>query len=148
MKRLGQSVLAVALLASAACAPVMSQHGYAPPDAELAGIAVGEDTRGSVRRKIGRPSVTGLFTNDGWYYVSTEIERMAYNEPRVTDRRVVAIKFDARDVVASLNVYGLEDGKVVDLQTRTTPTYGRELTILQQLFGNLGALSADQLLDQ
>jgi outer membrane protein assembly factor BamE (lipoprotein component of BamABCDE complex) len=34
--------------------------------------------------------------------------------------------------------YGMQDGEIVDLQTRVTPTRGKELTILGQLFGNLG----------
>jgi len=50
--------------------------------------------------------------------------------------------------VTQVNRYGLEDGKVVDLVTATTPTYGRELTVLQQLFGNVGRISADQALGQ
>ena len=39
--------------------------------------------------------------------------------------------------------YGMEDGRVIDLETRTTPTLGRELTILEQLLGNLGTIPAD-----
>jgi outer membrane protein assembly factor BamE (lipoprotein component of BamABCDE complex) len=58
----------------------------------------------------------------------------------VTDRRVIAITFDQNDVVASVNRYGLEDGRVVDLETRTTPTYGQQLTIIQQILGNVGSL--------
>jgi outer membrane protein assembly factor BamE (lipoprotein component of BamABCDE complex) len=125
----------------------MRNHGYAPDDALLADITAGQDTRGSVRRKIGRPSTSGLFTDTGWYYVSTTIEHYTYNEPKVADRRVVAVEFDANDVVASVNVYGVEDGRVIDLQTRTTPTHGRQLTIVQQVLGNFGRLSAEQLLD-
>lgn len=147
MGRRALAGIVAATLAVGACAPVMRTHGYAPPEAELAQIAVGQDTRGSVRRKVGRPGVNGLFTNDGWYYVASTVEHRTYNEPRVVDRRVVAIKFDAADVVSDVRVFGIEAGKVIDLETRTTPTFGRELTILQQLFGNLGALSAEQLLD-
>ena len=132
----------------AGCSPVVSTHGYAPPDAELEEIVVGQDTRGSVRRKIGRPGLDGIFTDEGWYYVSTTIERLTWHAPEVTDRRVVAIRFDESDTVASINRYGLEDGRIVDLETRTTPTRGRELTILQQVLGNIGNLSADTLLNE
>ena len=51
---------------------------------------------------------------------------------------MIAIRFDQNDQVANLGQYGLEDGKVIDINSRTTPTRGRELTILQQLFGNIG----------
>lgn len=127
----------------AGCSPTLRNHGYAPVQEDLALIEVGADTRGSVRRKIGRPGSSGVFTNEGWYYVATQIEHMTYNEPRVVDRTVVAVLFDQNDVVRSINRYGLEDGRIVDLETNTTPTYGRRLTVLEQAFGNIGVVADD-----
>ena len=149
MKRVAGLVLAAIIGGGlSGCAAEVKNHGYAPDDALLAEITAGTDTRGSVRRKIGRPSTTGVFTESGWYYVATTVEHYMYYQPKVTDRRVVAVQFDADDVVAAVNVYGLEDGRIIDLQTRTTPTHGRELTILQQLLGNLGTLTGEQLLNE
>ncbi len=149
MKRVAGLVLAAIIGGGlSGCAAEVKNHGYAPDDALLAEITAGTDTRGSVRRKIGRPSTTGVFTESGWYYVATTVEHYLYYQPKVTDRRVVAVQFDADDVVAAVNVYGLEDGRIVDLQTRTTPTHGRQLTILQQLLGNLGKLTGEQLLNE
>jgi outer membrane protein assembly factor BamE (lipoprotein component of BamABCDE complex) len=130
------------------CAAVVQNHGYAPDDALLAEISVGQDTRGSVRRKIGRPSSSGVFSETGWYYVSTTVESYMYHAPKVTDRRVVAVEFDANDLVASVDLFGIEDGRIINLQTRTTPTHGRQLTIMQQILGNLGQLSGEQVLGQ
>lgn len=144
---LGARVLTVTVLLAlaAGCAREIDVHGYAPAPAEVAEIQVGQDTRSSVRQKIGRPSVTGVFTPDSWYYVSTEIENYLFYEPKVASRRVVAVTFDQNDLVASVNEYGMEDGRVVDLATRTTPTLGRELTILQQILGNIGVITAEDL---
>lgn len=128
---------------AAACSPVVRNHGYTPVQEDLVQIEVGADTRGSVRRKIGRPGSSGIFTDEGWYYVSTQIEHLTYNEPRVIDRRVVAVLFDQNDVVRSVNRYGMEHGRIVDLETNTTPTYGRRLTVLEQAFGNIGVLADD-----
>ncbi len=145
--RLHKTSLAIAAgaicIAVSACAPEVRNHGYAPVQEELQQIRVGQDTRGSVRRKVGRPVSSGIFTDEGWYYVSTQIEHFAYNEPKVIDRRVVAITFDGQDRVASVNEYGLDDGKIVDLETNTTPTYGRQLTILEQAFSNVGGVLTD-----
>lgn len=122
----------------ASCAPVINNHGYAPVPEELETITEGRDTRGSVRRKIGRPGGTGIFTDEGWYYVSSKVEHFTFYAPEVIDRKVVAILFDERDFVRAVNTYGLEDGRIIDLETNTTPTFGRELTILEQAFGNIG----------
>lgn len=132
----GAAVVAVL----AGCEPVITTHGYAPPDEMLTSIREGVDTRGSVRRKIGRPGTTGAFSEEGWYYVATTVSKRAFYAPEVVERKVIAVTFNDRDVVQSVNRYGLEDGLVVDLETRTTPTFGQELTILQQLLGNIGEL--------
>lgn len=148
MKRFRSLPLVVIVAAGlAGCAEDIRTHGYAPPQEQLSEIIIGSDTRGSVRRKIGRPAAGGVFTSDGWYYVSTKVEHFMFYEPEVIERRVVAIKFDDQDVVTAVNTYGLEDGKVIDLESRTTPTFGRELTILQQLLGNIGAVSPDTILE-
>ena len=137
-----------AALSATACAPVMRTHGYAPVPEALAEIRPGQDTRGSVRRKIGRPTAEGTFAGDDWYYVATTIEHYTYHEPRVIDRRVVAIAFDGNDVVTAVDEFGLENGRVVDLRTGTTPTYGRQLGVLEQLLGNIGNLGAGTIFDE
>ncbi|MEM9147581.1 MAG: outer membrane protein assembly factor BamE [Pseudomonadota bacterium] len=147
--RPGWRVLSVFAFAGTlvACGPTIETHGYTPVPEKLAQIQVGADTRGSVQRKIGRPQSTSTFDTDGWYYVSTVIESFAFYEPEIIERTVVAITFDERDVVTSLNSYGLEDGRVIDLATNTTPTYGRQLTILEQIFSNLGNVTGADLFE-
>ncbi|MEM7178552.1 MAG: outer membrane protein assembly factor BamE [Pseudomonadota bacterium] len=132
------SVSAMVLMGLAACEPTVRNHGFAPDPELVETINAGSDTRGSVRRKIGRPGLDGVFTNDGWYYIASTVEHLTYHAPKVVDRRIVAITFDQNDVVATVNTYGLSDGKLIDLQTRTTPTAGRELGILEQALGNIG----------
>jgi len=149
MKRVAGLVLATMIGGGlSGCAASIKNNGYAPDDELLAEISVGQDTRGSVQRKIGRPTTTGVFTDTGWYYVATTVSEYMYNAPKVIDRRVVAVEFDPNDLVAAVNVYGVEDGRIIDLQTRTTPTQGRQLTIMQQLLGNLGTLSGEEILNQ
>ncbi len=149
MKRLTGMFTAITLaFGMAACAPVMQNHGYAPDEELIAEIKAGEDTRGSVRRKIGRPGTNGVFSDTGWYYVASQVKHYMYYEPEVVSRRVVAVEFDENDVVSSVNSYGFEDGRIIDLQTRTTPTHGRQLTILQQILGNIGKITGDDLVQE
>ncbi len=149
MKRVAGLVLATLIGGGlSGCAASIKNNGYAPDTELLAEISVGQDTRGSVQRKIGRPTTTGVFTDTGWYYVATTVSEYLYHAPKVIDRRVVAVEFDPNDVVTAMNVYGVEDGRIIDLQTRTTPTQGRQLTIVQQLLGNLGTLSGEEVLNQ
>lgn len=139
----GGLALAAAL---AACSPVYRGHGYAPQPDELARIQPGQDSQATVRDKIGRPGGTGIINDRAWYYVASTVEQFAYREPKVVDRRVVVVLFDEQGIVSDVRQFGIEDGQVIDLVTRTTPTYGKELTVVQQLLGNLFNFSAGSLL--
>jgi outer membrane protein assembly factor BamE (lipoprotein component of BamABCDE complex) len=130
-------------LAAGGCSPIVSTHGYTPNDEQLAQIETGLDSAQTVSRKIGRPSTGGVVRNDAWYYVSSRFETVAYNAPELTERRVVAVRFGNDGLVSDIERYGLEDGRVVNLVTRTTPTFGRELTVVQQIFGNVGNIGAN-----
>jgi outer membrane protein assembly factor BamE (lipoprotein component of BamABCDE complex) len=137
--------LAVVLLAGG-CSAVLRGHGYAPKPDELSAIVAGVDTQDSVRDKIGRPGGLGVINKNAWYYVASTVEHYAYREPAVIDRTVVAILFDDLGTVTDVRQFGIEDGRVIDLVTRTTPTYGKELTVVQQLLGNLLNFNAGSLL--
>lgn len=139
------AIIACAALGLAACEPTFTNHGFTPQIADLESIAEGSDTRGSVLRKLGRPSSISSFDSNSWFYEASRIERYAFYEPKVVDRTVVTVTFDEAGLVSKVNRYGLEDGRIINLVTRTTPTRGREITVLQQIFGNIGRFNAEQI---
>jgi len=136
------AMAALLLTAAAACSPIVTNHGYAPPEDTLAQIELGVDGAEMVARKIGRPSTAGVVRADVWYYVASTFETLAWNAPAPVSRRVIAVRFGADGLVSQIDRYGLEDAQVINLATRTTPTFGREMTVLQQIFGNVGNLNA------
>ena len=138
------AVAAACAAALAGCEPIVTTHGYAPPEARLAEVEPGVDGAESVERKIGRPSTSGVIRANVWYYVSTTFETSGWNSPEESGRRVVAISFGPDGLVSAVDRYGMEDGRIINLVTRTTPTYGRRMTILQQIFGNLGNFEAGE----
>jgi len=131
MKKLA---LFAALLVLAGCSPVISNRGYMQDlDAE-SGVAVGKDTKTTIEKKLGDPSVQAAWGSDAWYYVSSVEKQVAFFTPTVESRHILAVYFDKDGKVTNMKHYGLEDGHVVAFESRTTPTRGRELTFLQQLF--------------
>ena len=104
----------------------------------------GFDDAGTVEEILGRPSSSGVLRDSAWYYVQSTVENYTYNPPRVVDRTVLAVQFDQNGVVRDIQRYGLEDGRIINLTTRTTETGGREMGVLEQLFGNLLNLDAEQ----
>lgn len=131
--------------ATVACAPIIRRHGYVPETVALAEIKPGEDTKSSILATYGNPSTRGVFDEDTWYYITNVHQRLGFFEPRSSARSVTAIRFDEGGSVVEMVDYTLEDGRVVNLVSRETPTRGRELTILEQLLGNVGRLPTEQL---
>lgn len=131
------AVVAVAALTSA-CAPTVGQNGFQAIDARPTDIVAGTDTRQTVLTKLGSPSTTSAFESDTvWYYISQITEKYTYNRAHVTQRSVTEITFNEGGQVAGVRTLGLADGERVSMNGRETPTRGRQLTILEQLLGNV-----------
>jgi len=116
------------------CTPVVSQRGYLPDPIGEAAIRVGTDTKTTVQDRLGDPSTQATFGGEAWYYISSVERRIAFFDPRVENRSILAIHFDKDGKVADIRHYSLKDGHVFAFETRETPAKGRELTFLQQLF--------------
>jgi outer membrane protein assembly factor BamE (lipoprotein component of BamABCDE complex) len=111
-------------------------RGYVLQDGALEQIPVGS-SREQVLFVLGTPTTTANFDGEVFYYISQTVERLPAMQPRVTDQRVLAVSFDRESRVARISNYGLQDGRLFDFQTRTTPAGGRETTFLEQIFRNL-----------
>ena len=141
MPRFTSLIIAASLAAAAgACAPVVATQGFQAVDAKPQDIEAGVDTRETVLAKLGTPSTTSTFETDNvWYYLTQTTQRYTYNKPEVSQRTATEITFaDGGEKVANVRTLGLEDGRQIAMERRETPTRGRQLTILEQLLGNVG----------
>lgn len=87
---------------------------------------------------LGTPSTTSTVGGTAWYYISQTVDRtFAFSAPAVVDQRVLAVYFDRDKKVDRVANYGLQDGKVFDFITRTTPTGGAEQAFVRNLFRSL-----------
>lgn len=136
--RLG--IVGIAILAMSACVASYRNHGYIPPEDIVSEIVVGVDTRDSVAEVAGSPSSAGLLSDSGYYYVRSRVRSFAYQAPKVIDRQVLAITFDVEGVVANIERFGLEDGRVITLERRVTESSVVDRTFLRQLLGGLGRI--------
>lgn len=100
--------------------------------------------KAEVEALLGSPSTTATVnvTGDSYYYISSVVEQRSFLEPKEIDRKVLAVRFDQFEQVESFAHYGLEDGRIININSRKTPTRGKELSVLQQLFSNIGKFGA------
>ncbi len=133
------ALISAALIGAGACAPTVARQGFQVMDAAPRDVKVGEDSKSSVLSKLGSPSVVSTFEPNIWYYVSQTTEKYTYHRPKVTSRDVTVVTFDpSTELVASIENLDLADARRVNYSDRETPTRGRELTVLEQLLGNVG----------
>ena len=127
------SVLLAGAALLIACAPVISQRGYLPDPTAEATIKSGTDTKTTVQERLGYASTTATFNNDSWYYISATEKQVAFFNPTILKRQVLAVYFDKQNKVTGVRHFGLKDGHLIAFETRTTPARGRETTFLQEL---------------
>ena len=123
----------------AACTPQIDHHGYLAKPGVFDRVQKGM-SKSEVEAVLGSPSTTASVNlqGDSYYYISSVTEQRAFLNPKEVDRQVIAVRFNQSDQVASFGQYGLEDGRIIDVNTRETPSAGREFSVLRQIFGNLG----------
>lgn len=132
-------ILFLAALTLTACVSTRAQHGYVPERGELALQAEpGIDTKESVLARYGEPSVRPAMFDDVWYYVSTASNSRAFYKTETTRREVTAFAFADDGHVFEVATFGLDEGRPVNIVSRTTPTRGKELSFLEQLIGGVG----------
>ncbi len=102
-------------------------NGYVVDQQALDQVPVGS-SREQVLLSLGSPSTTNTIDGkEALYYISQQRTRAAaFARPSVVSQRVLAVYFGADSRVERIADYGLQDGKVFDMISRTTPTGGAD----------------------
>ena len=131
--KIAAAVVALGVLLGG-CFSETYQRGYIVPEGALEQIPIGS-TQEQVLIVLGTPSTVATVSGEAFYYISQRAERaIGFMPQQVVDQRVVAVYFDKNRRVQRLANYGLQDGKVFDFVTRTTPTGGKDYAYINALF--------------
>ncbi|WP_196502699.1 outer membrane protein assembly factor BamE [Aestuariivirga litoralis] len=132
-------VTAVVASALAGCTPEIDHRGYLPKPGVFNQIHAGM-SKVEVEGNLGSPTTTASvnFAGDSYYYISSTTQQTAFFKPVETDRLVIAVRFDRQDRVSGVAQYGLQDGHVIDMNTRKSPVTGSEFSLLVELFKGVG----------
>jgi len=121
------------------CEATVIKHGTQFHDGDLQQIQPGMSQE-QVRMNLGTPATTAVVNNgQAYYYISSTQSQSSFFLPSEKDRQVVAVYFSPGGTVEHVANYGMQDGKVFDYVSRTTPAPGgHDDSILKMLFRNLG----------
>jgi outer membrane protein assembly factor BamE (lipoprotein component of BamABCDE complex) len=113
------------------------QRGYILAEGALEQIPLGAPQE-QVLIALGTPSTVATVSGEVFYYISARTEQTSFLPERTVDQRVVAVYFDKTRRVQRIANYGIEDGRIFDYVSRTTPTSGQELNYLTYVFKIFG----------
>ncbi len=138
LRRLGcGAVIIVSCLSLSACGlSRVVTRGNLPDPEKVAEMKPGKVTKDDILDALGSPSSVNVFGNETWYYISERTETVAFLAPKVLSRQVFAVEFDKAGKMTQIVSLGLDAGREVTHVKRVTPTFGQELTVLDQIFGN------------
>jgi outer membrane protein assembly factor BamE (lipoprotein component of BamABCDE complex) len=135
LPKLAALLLGTAALTACGAAQI-DRHGHVFIDVDLDQIQRGM-SKEEVQTVLGSPDTTSAIGGDAYYYISTTQKTIAFLKPYEIDRQVVAVYFDGSDSVEQVAQYGLKDGIVVNHYRGETPARGKDLTFVEQMFGNI-----------
>jgi len=132
-------LLGAALLS--ACVGVREHRGYVLDEQLVQSVQVGVDNKESVTKTLGRPTFVGQFDANDWYYLSQDTHQFAFRDPRVTEQKLLHVRFDAAGNVIQTGMTGKELIASVDPVNDYTRTLGRKRSFFSELFGNIGSIA-------
>lgn len=120
------------------CTGIVTQHGFNNIETMRSWIKSNTVVKSELQSRFGPPSFAE--TQDditSLYYVSFIKERFAFFKPTITERNILAIHFSG-DTYKDYAEYSLKDGKDIVITSEKTPTYGKDMSVIQQILSNVG----------
>tara|TARA_Y100001001_G_scaffold163878_1_gene194199 strand:+ start:1691 stop:2194 length:504 start_codon:yes stop_codon:yes gene_type:complete len=133
--------IALVILTATSCAPSRALHGNLVTPDRTENLAFGKSTKDDVMRALGSPTSRAAFNDNIWYYIGIETTKQGFMDPKIKNKKVVLVAFDEQGALSRFENI-TEDGVDVPIVSRETPTHGTNLTVLEQLLGNVGRFNA------
>lgn len=141
-KRIGLGLATAMVLLAGGCTSIRDHRGFLVDQALVDSVLPGVDNKMSVERTLGRPTLASQFGDQAWYYIATDTRQVAFRTPRAVSQTILRVRFDAKGNVVAVDKAGAE--KIVRLTPdhNLTPTLGKQRSLLDDLFGNIGTVGA------
>jgi outer membrane protein assembly factor BamE (lipoprotein component of BamABCDE complex) len=121
-------------LSVAACVGEEFHRGYLIDQRAVEQVKPGMSAE-QVLQTLGTPSTVSTVGNKSWYYISqVSRRRVQFMGDSPVDQKVTAVYFNPNLKVERVALYGVQDGRVFDFISRTTPAGGADQTFLTQIF--------------
>ena len=123
------------------CSKVVEHNGIPTNEEKFQKLDIGKSTKSQVKKILGEPLIVDNQLVDTWIYFSQKIEKVAFFEPKLSSRKVILLSFKNSTLIKK-ETFSQEDSKIIEISTKKVVSGGRKLTVLQQIFGNIGNFSS------
>ncbi len=142
--RMGKTIFALTAAAMLAgglsgCTRIKDHEGFILDDQLTAQIQPGVDNKTSIEAMLGKPSFTGQFGANDYYYVSRELRHIAFSTPKANEQKVLRISFDTNNSVRAVDTLGMEQVASISPESDVTPSMGSNAGFFESIFDNIGA---------
>ena len=136
-KTLLVTLSAAAIISASACTPTQATRGNFLEDRQIEDVKVGEHSRYDILQYMGSPTATAPFNENKWYYIGQKTEKRGILDHEVIEEQVIAVEFDDKGIVSKIERLDTER-EDIPVNKNKTSTSGNEVTVIQQMLGNLG----------
>lgn len=145
MKKLQIILLIFLALMLSACLKKHEENGHVIKEENIDKIEIGKSHKQEVIRALGSPSSRSMFGDvESWYYSNSKSSSVAFLKSRVNEHNTIRISFDEYGYVAELQNYNEDNLQDVDFASDKTQTEGKDMSVFQQLLGNVGRFNTQE----
>lgn len=120
------------------CSPKVQVHGYMPLSSNIVALKPGVSTKSDVVQLIGTPAFINTFADNRWHYVAYKTEQIGFWEPKILQYDVLQLVFDEEQILEEMRRGDKTALVALQHDKEVTPSSGREMTVMEQLIGNIG----------
>ena len=121
-----------------ACISRIEKQGHLIDDDQMQAIVVGQSSKQTVLEKLGTPTITSAFDPNKWIYVSINDKVKAFLAPELEKARSISISFNEQGIVSNISMATQKDFQNIEPNASATPSYGHNMSLMQQILGNFG----------
>lgn len=129
-----------AIISLSACTEQLDNRGKPIDNEDLIKIKLTHHTKADVQQLLGSPTLIDKFSPDSWFYLYRVTTTTAFFKPAEKELKIVAVNFDKSGIVREIKTFGEKGTRDINIVSRETPTKGKDVGYLEQIFGNFGRI--------
>jgi len=137
-----KTLILISILFLTSCSKITEFNGFNPGSETLATLDKVKKSKSNIKKLLGEPAIVQGKNGNTWIYFSQEKEQLAFLKPKLISRTVILLTFNNSGFLNTEEIYTMKDSRIIDINSNKVVSGGRKLTILQQIFGNIGNFSS------